>query len=141
MKTKAESIFRNSTDTFKELFGYFFLIIIIFGLLYAWFEGKGIGTGVWWAIATAFTVGYGDTYPVTAAGQFLGAGLMTLSVFVVVPLIIARMCANFVSDKNQFTHEEQEQIKKLLIELRDANITKKQARIKAAVNNKKKVTN
>lgn len=34
-------------------------------------------SGLWWAIATFTTVGYGDIYPVTVAGKILG-GIVSL---------------------------------------------------------------
>jgi voltage-gated potassium channel len=36
--------------------------------------------GLWWAVATLTTVGYGDIYPVTAFGRFLGAVTALLGV-------------------------------------------------------------
>jgi len=37
--------------------------------------------GIWWAIVTLTTVGFGDTYPVTGLGRVLGAGLMIVGMF------------------------------------------------------------
>jgi voltage-gated potassium channel len=34
------------------------------------------GDAVWWSIVTICTVGYGDSFPVTVEGRFVGAGLM-----------------------------------------------------------------
>lgn len=41
---------------------------------------RSIPDGLWWAVTTVTTVGYGDTYPVTAAGRILGAALMIMGV-------------------------------------------------------------
>ena len=35
---------------------------------------------MWWGIATLTTVGYGDVYPVTNAGQFLGGVIAIIGV-------------------------------------------------------------
>lgn len=37
-------------------------------------------SGLWWAIATLTTVGYGDIYPVTAIGKFLSAVIAILGI-------------------------------------------------------------
>lgn len=34
------------------------------------------GDALWWAIVTMSTVGYGDKFPVTTEGRFVGVGLM-----------------------------------------------------------------
>lgn len=40
----------------------------------------GLDTAIWWAITTATTVGYGDTYPVTAPGRGIGVVLMIVGI-------------------------------------------------------------
>jgi voltage-gated potassium channel len=38
------------------------------------------GTGLWWAVATVTTVGYGDVVPSSAAGRLLGCALMFVGI-------------------------------------------------------------
>lgn len=37
-------------------------------------------SGLWWAVATLTTVGYGDIYPITPIGRFLGAVIALLGI-------------------------------------------------------------
>ncbi len=37
-------------------------------------------SGIWWSVSTVFTVGYGDIYPVTLLGRFMGAIITVLGV-------------------------------------------------------------
>ncbi len=41
---------------------------------------KNAFSGIWWGVSTLLTVGYGDIYPVTAAGRFVGIVLAFLGV-------------------------------------------------------------
>lgn len=108
--SRAEKFFQQSTDTFKELAGIFLGMIVLGGGLYAIFENENFFQGIWWAFVTAFTVGYGDQVPHTVAGQVVAAGLMTISVFVIIPLITALMAKRMIVDNDAWTNEEQTEL-------------------------------
>jgi voltage-gated potassium channel Kch len=63
------------------------VVIVIFGMLITAVERDAPGTtihslqdGLWWAVVTVATVGYGDTHPVTGEGRLVGVGLIVLGV-------------------------------------------------------------
>lgn len=61
-------------------------------------------SGIWWAIATLTTVGYGDIYPVTAAGRFISAVIAFLGIgLVAVPtgIISAGFMENIEESKEE----------------------------------------
>ena len=41
---------------------------------------KNAGDALWWAVTTVTTVGYGDVYPVTKAGRYVGVVTMFVSI-------------------------------------------------------------
>lgn len=43
-------------------------------------EDKTTWDGVWWAVSTMTTVGYGDQFPTTASGRILGMALMLVGI-------------------------------------------------------------
>jgi len=55
-----------------------------------------LGSGLWWAVQTVTTVGYGDHVPTTLGGQLLAAVVMLLGIgFITV--ITAAITSSFVS--------------------------------------------
>lgn len=92
--------------------------LVVCAGLYAILEHRGPIEGAWWAIVTGFTVGYGDQYPASAPGRAVGAWLI-VSFFLLALFLGSMITTNMVVDRDAFTHEEQEEIKALLRELRD----------------------
>ncbi|PIR58853.1 MAG: hypothetical protein COU69_03590 [Candidatus Pacebacteria bacterium CG10_big_fil_rev_8_21_14_0_10_56_10] len=70
----------------RFLFLSLFFLSLLLGLLIVPFE-KDIGNirtsfdGIWWAITTVTTVGYGDKVPVTVEGKIIGSFLQVLGAF------------------------------------------------------------
>jgi voltage-gated potassium channel len=89
----------------------FLLLVLASAVIYSFLEHKGVGDSVWWAVVTATTVGYGDTYPTTTGGRVLAGVLISSMVLLVVPLITAHFASKLIVDQDAFRHEEQEEIK------------------------------
>lgn len=90
-------------------------ILIICSAGYWAFEGEGPIRSLWWAIVTASTVGYGDAYPETTAGRGVAVVLIISMVTLILPMITALFTAKLLVDRDAFTHEEQEEIKQMLV--------------------------
>lgn len=91
----------------------YFLSAFVYGAA----EGKTFGDGLWWAFMTFTTVGYGDQFPETLPGRIFGILLVAAAVFVVLPTITAVIATKILGNKDEFTHEEQEEVKGLLREI------------------------
>jgi voltage-gated potassium channel len=98
----------------------FLLLVLVSAVLYALLEDKSVGDAVWWAVVTASTVGYGDTYPTTVGGRIVAGTLISSMVLLVVPLITAHFASKLIVDQDAFRHDEQEEIKANLRAIRAA---------------------
>ena len=58
-------------------------------------EFPGIGTGLWWALQTVTTVGYGDVAPQDTVGRLVGAVIMLESI-AFVAIVTAAITSSFV---------------------------------------------
>jgi len=85
--------------------------------LYAIFEKKNFVDSLWWALITATTVGYGDSYPNTAGGRFVAVTLVLGMILFLIPMITASIASKLIVNRDAFTHEEQEEMKLMLREI------------------------
>ena len=75
--------------------------IFLFGYLFYVAEPdvRNLGDGVWWALVTITTVGYGDITPVTTLGRVVASSLMLLGlglIATITAIVSAKFIQNFV---------------------------------------------
>ena len=75
--------------------------IFVFGYLFYVSEPdvRNLGDGIWWALVTITTVGYGDITPVTTLGRVVASSLMLLGlglIATITAIVSAKFIQNFV---------------------------------------------
>lgn len=58
-------------------------------------EFPNVGTGLWWALQTVTTVGYGDVTPQNGAGRLVGAAIVLESI-AFIAIVTAAITSSFV---------------------------------------------
>ncbi len=84
-------------------------------------EFPSVGSGLWWAIETVTSVGYGDIVPVTAAGRIvaslvmlLGIGFLTVITAAITSSFIAQSRESMPKENNAATEEQFRRIRERL---------------------------
>ncbi len=75
--------------------------IFLFGYLFYVSEPevRNLGDGIWWALVTITTVGYGDITPLTTVGRVVASSLMFLGlglIATITAIVSAKFIQNFV---------------------------------------------
>ena len=110
---------KKSQEIFVSIF-FVFILLVISSLLIYYAEHDAqpeqfanAFSGLWWAVATLTTVGYGDIYPVTVLGRILGTIIAIMGIgMVAVPTgILSAGFVEILEQKNSSKQESEEEKK------------------------------
>jgi voltage-gated potassium channel len=106
MNSIKDILTRKAPQLLSSMFAVFLLMLLASLLVHAAENGaqpdvfQNAFSGLWWAVATVTTVGYGDIYPITIMGKFFGAMIALLGIgLVAVPTGI--ISAGFVESMTE----------------------------------------
>lgn len=85
----------------RTILGALIFFVLLFGYIFYLTEDdvNTFGDGIWWALVTVTTVGYGDITPATTLGRFVASALMFLGlglIATVTAIVSAKFVQNFV---------------------------------------------
>ena len=112
MKDAVATLFVKVANSTRLLITTAVTVWLTCSLAYCAIEDKPLIEALWWGIVTGSTVGYGDSFPVSTPGRFIGACLI-VSMVILTAMAISQLSAELIVDRDAFTHEEQEELARL----------------------------
>lgn len=110
----------------RRVFSYLAVVTLALGILAGFLvtlidhkDFPTVGTGVWWAIVTLGTVGYGDVVPHTAWGRVIGGIVITFGVTFIAMLTAIVTSAFISAEERQVRRRELEREEAVEAEVRD----------------------
>lgn len=115
----------------RRVFSYLALVTLVLGILAGVLvtvidhkDFPTVGTGIWWAIVTLGTVGYGDVVPHTTWGRVVGCVVITFGV-TFIAILTAIVTSAFISAEEREVRQQElareeaveADVRKLLVEI------------------------
>lgn len=110
-------LLRYLVNNLGVVFALYFASLFLGAYCFNLAEKIGFFNSLWWAMATALTVGYGDISPETVAGKVVGLFFAHFWIFGIAPLVIANIISKYIRSDHEFTHAEQEWMKEALVRI------------------------
>lgn len=99
------------TDTVKEVVALAILFTVLGGVSFWFFEGTNPIDTLYWAIVSGTSTGYGDVTPKTVGGRITTLVYLILMIYVITPILTARIAAYMIVNNDAWTDTEQETLK------------------------------
>jgi len=109
------------------------LSLFFFGVLVAGIDSniKTTWDGIWWALATVSTVGYGDVVPVSFLGRLVGGALVVLGLGIFV-VITANFLAIILREEVKGVKRGEREVEMILKEMHALHDSQKQILLQIA---------
>jgi voltage-gated potassium channel len=102
----------DSCDSLRETLTLYVCTIAIATAGFTLFEGWSMFESFYTAVVTSSSTGYGDFSPKTIGGRATSVALIFSTIFFIIPMIVGHIISIFAKNRNEFTHEEQEELKR-----------------------------
>lgn len=113
---RAFKMLRSVLNRVRHVTNLLLATLLVGTTLFSIAEGRNFGDGLWWAVITAWTVGYGDIYAITPIGKVVN-GAFIIWFQILWAVFTAHIIGAVLVDKNVFSNEEQETMKATLLEI------------------------